>query len=140
MYKRQAEGLNLCNELKLQAKYGDKSNTRTEMGNFCEAFGIGKIEAPSTTRKRIIKKGPPSRPFRPRPKATPKQTPAKPKPKPKGKRPTKTAKKPIICYKCGKPGHRSFQCKTEQKINEIFAEDSQMKAKLLSILIQHSFG
>jgi len=26
----------------------------------------------------------------------------------------------------------------EQKINEIFAEDSQMKAKLLSILIQHN--
>ena len=109
-----SEGLNLCNELKLQAKYGDKSNTRNEMGNFCEAFGIEKIEAPSTTRKRIIKKeGPPSRPFRPRPKATPTQTPAKPKSKPKGKGLQKTAKKPIICYKCGKPGHKSFQCKME---------------------------
>ena len=39
-----SEGLNLCNELKLQAKYGDKSNTRNEMGNFCEAFGIEKME------------------------------------------------------------------------------------------------
>ena len=43
-----SEGLNLCNELKLQAKYGDKSHTRNEMGNFCEAFGIEKIKAPST--------------------------------------------------------------------------------------------
>jgi len=109
------------------------------MGNFCEAFGIEKIEAPSTARKRIIKKkAPPNRPFRPKPKATPTQTPAKPKPKPKGKGPQKTAKNPIICYKCGKPGHKSFQCKTEQKRNEIFAEDSQMKAKLLSILLQNT--
>jgi len=38
-----SEGLNLCNELKLQAKYGaDKAHTRNEMGNFCEAFGIEK--------------------------------------------------------------------------------------------------
>jgi len=26
------------------------------MGNFCEAFGVTKIEAPSTVRKRIKKK------------------------------------------------------------------------------------
>ena len=104
------------------------------MGNFCEAFGIEKIEVPSATRKRIIKKkGPPRRSFRPRPKPSPKPTPAKPKPKGKGTK--KAVKKPIICYKCGKPGHKSFQCKTEQKVNEIFAEDSQMKTKLLSILL-----
>jgi len=103
------------------------------MGNFCEAFGIERIEAPSTKRKRIIKKkGPPRRPFKPQ--TTPTPTPAKPKPK--GKGPKKIVKKPIICYICGKPGHKSFQCKTEQKINEIFAEDAQMKAKLPSILIQ----
>ena len=90
-----SEGLNLCNELKLQVKYGDKSHTRNEMGNFCEAFRIEKIEAPSTKRKRVIKrKGLPRRPFRPRAKPTPSQTPAKPKPK--GKGPKKTAKKPIV--------------------------------------------
>ena len=33
-------------------------------------------------------------------------------------------------------GHKAFQCKIEQKINELFAEDAQMKAKLLSVLIQ----
>ena len=50
----------------------------------------------------------------------------------------KQPKKPIVCFKCGKPGHKSFQCKTEQQINELFAEDSQMKAKLLSVLTQES--
>ena len=75
-----SEGLNLCNELKLQAKYGaDKAHARNEMGNFCEAFGIEKIEAPSTKRKRIIKKkGPPKRPFKPRPKPTSSPIPTKP--------------------------------------------------------------
>jgi len=44
-----SEGLTLCNELKLQAKYGaDRAQSRQEMGNFCEAFGFEKIEAPST--------------------------------------------------------------------------------------------
>jgi len=129
------EGLNLCNELKLQAKYGDKSHTRNEMGNFYEAFGIEKIEVPSTKRKRIIKrKGPPKRPFRPRPKPTTQPTPTKPKAK--GKAPKKQFKKPIACFKCGKPGHKAFQWKVEQKINEFFAEDAQMKAKLLAVLIQ----
>jgi len=129
-----SEGLNLCNELKLQAKYGaDKGTSRKEMGNFCEAFGVTKIEAPSTRRKKITKrKGPPRRPFRPK-------TVAKPIPrtttKPKGKRKdSKKQKKPIVCYKCGKTGHKSFQCKTEQKINELFSGDPDLKQKLHSLL------
>jgi len=75
-----SDGLNLCNELKLQAKYGaDKAHARNEMGNFCEAFGIEKIEAPSIKRERIIKKKePPKRPFKPRPKPTSSPIPTKP--------------------------------------------------------------
>jgi len=63
-----SEGLNLCNELKLQAKYGaDKGTARKEMGNFCEAFGVTKIEAPSVRRKKIAKrKGPPEGPLDPK--------------------------------------------------------------------------
>jgi len=95
-----SEGLNLCNELKLQAKHGaDKAQSRKEMDNFCEAFGVEKIEAPSARRKRIIKrKGPARWPFRPRPVAKP-SPPLKPRPK--GKAPKKQ-KKPIVCFKCGK--------------------------------------
>jgi len=49
-----SEGLNLCNEIKLQSKYGSKrTQSRKEMGTFCEAFGVTKIEAPSTVQKRI---------------------------------------------------------------------------------------
>ena len=105
------------------------------MGNFCEAFGIEKIEPPSTKRKRIIEWRKPTRqPFTPKPVA--KSSPALAKPKLKGKALKKASKKPIVCFKCGKPGHKAFQCKTEQKINELFAEDAQMKAKLLFVLLQ----
>jgi len=39
------EGLDLCDELKLQAKYGsEKAQSRREMENFCEAFGFTNIE------------------------------------------------------------------------------------------------
>jgi len=47
-----SEGLNLCKEIKIQSKYGsEKAQSRREMGTFCEAFGITKIEAPSTACK-----------------------------------------------------------------------------------------
>ena len=51
------EGLNLCNKIKIQSKYGsERAQSRKEMDTFCEAFGLTKIEAPSTARKRIQKK------------------------------------------------------------------------------------
>ena len=133
-----SEGLTLRNELKLQAKYGvDRAQSKQEMGNFCEAFGFEKIEAPSTKRKRFNKrKGKPRRPFQ-----STNFNKAKPtlsnKTKPKvTKRNPKTQKKSIVCYKCGKAGHKSFQCKMKQKLTELFAEDSQIKSKLLFLLVQ----
>jgi len=43
------EGLNLCNEIKIQSKYGsERAQSRKETDTFCEAFGIIKIEGPST--------------------------------------------------------------------------------------------
>ena len=63
------EGLSLCNEIKIQSKYGnERAQCRQEMGTFCEAFGITKTEAPSTARKKA-KKGQ----SRPKPKVPPKQ-------------------------------------------------------------------
>lgn len=46
------EGLSICNELKIQSKYG-KENTqqRRELRSLCEAFGFEKIQSPSTVRK-----------------------------------------------------------------------------------------
>ena len=47
----------ICNEIKLQTKYGSlKAQSRKEMGTFCEAFGIKKFNAPSVPRKRAQKK------------------------------------------------------------------------------------
>ena len=65
-----SEGLNLCNEIKLQSKYGlERVQSRNGMGTFCEPFRINKIEAPSTVRKRLNKK-----------KSQPKRPPRQPKP------------------------------------------------------------
>jgi len=101
-------------------------NTSQEMGNFCEAFGVAKIQAPSTKRKKIAKrKGPPRRPFRPKTIAKP-NPPSTTKPKNTQKGPKKQ-KKPIVCYKCGKTERKSFQCKKEQKINELFSGDPDLK-------------
>ena len=87
------------------------------MGNFCEAFGVTKIEAPSTVRKRINKKRAQlKRPSWPKPFVKRSQPESKPNPK---RKPTKKQKKPVVCYKCGKTDHKSFQCKTEQTIDVI---------------------
>jgi len=122
-----SEGLTLCNELKLQAKYGaNKAQSRQKMGNFCEVFGLERIEAPSTKRKRKFKRK--SQPKRQFPSKNTGKTykphlPIKTKPK-VTKKNSRKQNKPIVCYKCGKAGHKSFQCKMEKKINELFAEDS----------------
>jgi len=130
-----SEGLNLCNEIKLQSKYeSERAQSQKEMGNFCEAFGVTKIEAPSIVCKRINKKRAQPKRFS-RPKPFVKKPPIESKPRPKGK-PAKKQKKPIVCYKCGKTGHKSFQCKTEQKINELFSGEPELQKKLHSLLLQ----
>ena len=115
------EGLTLCNELKLQAKYGaDRAQSRQEMDNFCEAFGFEKIEAPSTKRKRFNnRKGKHKKtPFSAQRHITAKAHSFYKKKKKQTKNIPKKQTQPIICYKCGKAGHKSIQCKMKQKINE----------------------
>jgi len=110
------------------------------MGNFCEAFGLERIKAPSTKRKRNFKrKSQPKRQFPPKNtgKTYKPHLPIKTKPK-VAKRSSKKQNKPMVCYKCGKVGHKSFRCKMEKKINESFAEDSQLKSKLLTLSIQEN--
>ena len=56
------EGILLCNELKLQGRYStDNAAKRKELGSFCEAFCLPKLEAPSVKKRRktqISKKKP----------------------------------------------------------------------------------
>ena len=93
-----SEGLTLCDDLKLQAKYGiDRAQSEQEMGNFCEAFGFERIEAPSTKRKRFNKrKGKPRKPFQSTNFKVKPTLSNKTKPKVTRRNP-KTQKKPIIC-------------------------------------------
>ena len=47
------EEISLCNEWKLQARYStDKATKRKELGSFCEAFCLPKLEAPSVKQWR----------------------------------------------------------------------------------------
>jgi len=123
-----SEGLNLYNEMKLQSKYGSKrAKSRQEMGTFCEAFGVTKIKAPSVVRRWVQKKKAQAKirksPKQPKTFIKKDQMSYRPNIK---KRPPKKQKKPTVCCKCRKAGHKSFQCKAEQKINELFSEELEL--------------
>jgi len=93
------------------------------VGTFCEAFGVTKIEAPSPNKhakKAVDKRF--KRSTNPPPKAPPAFN-----SKPTSSKKKKSKKKPIVCYECGKPGHKAFQCKTEQNINELFVDQPELK-------------
>ena len=103
------EALLACQELKFQAKYGNK---RKEMGSFCEAFGITGIRAPST-EKRCQQKMITDKKFKLRKHKYFKY------PQKRSNEDYYQSKK-ITCYKCGKPGHIASKCKSkENKISEI---------------------
>ena len=126
-----SEGLNLRNEIKLQSKYGsERAQSRKEMRNFREAFGVTKIKAPSTVRKRFNKKRAQTNGH-----LGPNHSLKDPRQKQSLDQKEKPQRNNIVCYKCGKTGHKSFQCKTEQKINELFSGEPELQKKLLSLLI-----
>ena len=104
------------------------------METLCEAFGITKIEVPSTAYERVQKKKAqinlrrslrPSKPFKK------KEIPKPPAPK---KKQSNKKKRTIVCYKCGKIGHKAFQCKIGQKNNKLFSGEPELQKKLLALL------
>ena len=102
------------------------------MGKFCEAFGIAKIEAPSTKAKKSIKRTSklikkPFKSSRPKPPLLPQEKQVVLKKK-------KFPKKPMTCFKCGKLGRKATDCKFEQKVNELFSYQLKLRAKVLSIM------
>ena len=110
------EALAACQELKFQAKYGNK---RREMGSFCEAFGITGIRAPSTEKRNKFKS---YRKYR-------KRKPMKDDYYKSFKNSKNTKKyKNIKCYKCGKPGHMANKCTS--KINEIIDHITDIDEKI----------
>ena len=115
------EALLACQELKFQAKYGNK---RKEMGSFCEAFGITGIRAPSTEKK-YKQKMIPYKKYKPKKYKHPKGH----------SNEDYYQSKRITCYKCGKSGHIASKCKSKgkNKINGIIDNlsdiDSNIKEK-----------
>ena len=100
-----------------------------------EAFGITKVEAPSSNAKRgkkVIHQN-----FK-RPTKPPNNSPAAYNSKPTSSKKKNAKKKPVVCCRCGKPGHKAFHCKTEQKTNELLAYQPELQKKLLAILAQNS--
>ena len=129
------EGLSLCEELKLQAKYtSEKKQSRKEIGCFCEAFGMEAIRAPSTKKK--IKKQ-----FSKFSKDKNKNSYPSYYRKKRGKKNFGNFRKSnkafkIFCYSCGKPGHKANACTTKKKIQELFINDSELGDKISKILLQ----
>ncbi|KAK9668727.1 hypothetical protein RND81_13G081900 [Saponaria officinalis] len=46
--------------------------------------------------------------------------------------------KEIICFKCGKPGHKADKCFTKNKINELFQDNPEMCQKLSKLFLKSS--
>ena len=129
------EGLSLCEELKLQAKYtSEKKQSRKEIGCFCEAFGIEAIRAPSTKKK--IKKQ-----FSIFSKDKSKNSYPSYYRKKRGKKNLGNFQKSnkafkIFCYSCGKHGHKANACTTKKNIQELYINNSELGDKISKILLQ----
>ena len=100
-----------------------------------EAFGITKIEAPSSKAKRAKKD---VHKWFKRPTKPPNDSPPAFNSKPTSSKKKSAKKKAVVCCKCGEPGHKTFHCKIEQKINELVADQPELQKKLLAILAKNS--
>ncbi|KAK9743362.1 hypothetical protein RND81_03G234300 [Saponaria officinalis] len=133
------QGLALCEELKLQSKYNsEKRHSRKELGCFCEAFGLEKIEPPSLKARRRVK-GFHKKRFNPN-KSKYQSSPPKYYQKRRSKQYPKkqNQNKEIICFKCGKPGHKADRCFTKKKINELFKDNPEMCKKISKLFLKSS--
>ena len=120
------EGLALCTELKMQQKYGSQ---KQEVGSFCEAFGIQGIRSPSALKRKSYKKSDYIKKGRRQPSRISNEPYYK-----KFKKRFQNNRN-ITCWKCGRLGHKANNCKVKQKINEIFSDNSELKEKILAIMI-----
>jgi len=120
------EGISLCNELKLQARYStDNAAKRKELGSFFEAFCLPKLEVPSVEKRRktqLNKKKPYTTRNSNYKKLSSKKT-----------TPIKKTDNTNTCYKCGKLGHYAKNCKVKKKLNEICAEHPDIQEKLIAL-------
>ncbi|CAJ2679503.1 unnamed protein product [Trifolium pratense] len=135
-------GIGICTDFKIQNKIkSEVTQSKRELGSFCEQFGIEPIRAPSKkSRKNYTKTSSNYKPYKKRRKHYKKnKEPSEDKSykKSKGKKKTfKNDKSDIKCFKCGRFGHYAKTCRVKQKINEIHKLDisDQLKENLINVL------
>lgn len=107
----------------------EKRETGKELGSFCEAFGLCKIEAPYTSRRKSQKASSSnSNPYK-------RSSRNKPSHNPDNTSKNQNSMNHIVCYKCGRIGHKANQCYNKEKVNELFADNPDLQSKLLSLLL-----
>jgi len=120
------KGISLCNKLKLQVRYStDNTAKRKELGSFCEAFCLPKLQAPSVN-KRIKTQISKKKQYTTRPQNYKKSSPKKATPK-------REIDNTNTCYKCGKLGHYTKNYKVKKKLNKICAEHPDIQDKLIAL-------
>ncbi|XP_074278701.1 uncharacterized protein LOC141602297 [Silene latifolia] len=135
-----AEGINLCNEIKLNQQLKHQNIIeRNQLGEFCEQFGM---DIPSTSRRKQHKGK--DKTYYPRYKKR-RYSKAKLEEKTDRKNQRKFHKKhyrkkgyipskEIRCFKCNKKGHMANNCWTQQKINNLDIDDD-LKDKISKLFL-----
>ncbi|KAK9697127.1 hypothetical protein RND81_08G016600 [Saponaria officinalis] len=123
------QGLALCEELKIQSKYNsEKRQSKKELGCF----------SPSSKHRSQLRKCQKKRYNSSKSKYQPSPPKYYQKRKPKKYSKKQGYNKEIICFKCGKPGHKADKCFTKKKINELFQDNPEMCQKLSKLFLKSS--
>ncbi|XP_074299437.1 uncharacterized protein LOC141630534 [Silene latifolia] len=134
------EGLNLCNELKLNQQLKRQNLLeKNQLGEFCNQFGM---DMPYPKKKKYNKQNFNNNPFYKRKRKKHHYSQAKLDKKAERKALRKSYKKnkskkwenPLICYKCNKIGHIAKNCWTKKMISTLNVDD-KIKDELYKIFL-----
>jgi len=132
----QKTALEICQNDKLQRQLAkEKSQSRKELGTFCEQFGI--LGCSTKKTRKVVKQEqfPSSRPRNNRPKFRKSRKPFQSKESKTQSKPPTT--KSIICYNCRKPGHTSKYYRLKRKLSNLNLEP-ELEEKINNLLVETS--
>ncbi|XP_027934064.1 uncharacterized protein LOC114189651 [Vigna unguiculata] len=132
----QKTALEICQNDKLQRQLAkEKSQSRKELGTFCEQFGIPGCSTKKTRKVVKQEQFPSTRPKNSRPKFRRSRKPFQSKKSKTQTRPPTT--KSIICYNYRKPGHTSKYCRLKRKLSNLNLEP-ELEEKINNFLVETS--